>query len=140
MPARARNAVEESMKARTIRVIFLLMVSLSIGWALRADAQEDVRRVEDSFFQNQMRPAVTFVHDAHNEKAGIEECSTCHHVYEGGKLLPEESSEDRECSECHGAPGRDGHLRLAGVYHLRCRGCHQQQSAGPVQCSQCHRR
>jgi len=44
-------------------------------------AQEDVKKVDDSAFSHHIRPAVPFAHDAHNEKAGIEDCSTCHHDF-----------------------------------------------------------
>jgi hypothetical protein len=128
------------MKASTTAAAMLCWLLLPLAWMLTAEAQDEVRIVEDSAFETRLRPPVPFLHDAHNDKAGIEECSVCHHVYEGGRRLEDESSEDRECSECHGAPGRSGRLQLATVYHQRCKGCHEQSSAGPVQCSECHPR
>jgi hypothetical protein len=118
----------------------LVSLLLSLGVFFPASAQEDVEFVEDSAFENPMRPPVPFRHDAHNEGAGIEECTVCHHVYQDGKPSADESSEDQECSACH-AKGREGdRMALATIYHQRCKGCHQQTQAGPVQCSECHPR
>jgi hypothetical protein len=86
-----------------------------------------------------MRPSPAFAHDEHNEKAGIEDCIECHHVYdEDGNRLEDESSEDQECSECHGAEGDEYPMDLVRHYHLNCRGCHQAEKAGPVACGECH--
>jgi hypothetical protein len=35
----------------------------------------------------------------------IEDCNECHHVYEDGEKLEDESSEDSSCSECHEEKG-----------------------------------
>jgi hypothetical protein len=84
------------------------------------------------------RPPVVFQHDEHNELAQIEDCSECHHVYEDGKKLEDESSEDQSCSECHAenASGRQPGLRKA--FHLNCKGCHLENNKGPIMCGQCH--
>lgn len=100
-------------------------------------AQEDVKKVEDSAFKHQMRPAVPFVHEAHNEKAGIEDCSTCHHVFQNGKKLEGGSSEGRQCSECHMAKGSNS-MDLIKAYHDQCKGCHMAKGKGPVTCAECH--
>jgi hypothetical protein len=100
-------------------------------------SQDDVSSVEDSAFTKKMRPGVPFQHEAHNEKAGIEDCAVCHHVFENGKLVEGATSEDKECSECHLSGNRDT-LDLIIVYHQRCRGCHLEAKSGPILCSQCH--
>jgi len=86
------------------------------------------------------RPVAVFDHDAHNEKAGIDNCAVCHHVYEKGKLVPGESSEDKACSDCHtrNSQGHQPGLRMA--YHNLCGGCHKEKAKGPVACGQCHKR
>ena len=106
-----------------------------------ARSQEDITQVQDPAFSRTLRPAVPFEHDAHNEKAGIEACNVCHHVVEDGKVVEDESSEGTACSECH-AGGETGGLQLPVVraYHLRCRGCHMENQAGPILCSECHPR
>ncbi|MBW2367801.1 MAG: cytochrome c3 family protein [Deltaproteobacteria bacterium] len=94
--------------------------------------------VDDSAFAERMRPRVAFYHEDHNEKAELEDCATCHHLYEDGLLVEDESSEDMECSACHGKPEDKHQLSLVSIYHKQCKGCHLEQKAGPVMCSECH--
>ena len=117
-------------------ILFIgVLAGMLILAAFTAYSQEDVEFVEDSGFSSSMRPKPAFAHDDHNEKAGIEECIECHHVYdEAGNLVEDESSEDQECSECHGAEGDEFPMDLVRHYHLNCRGCHQSEKAGPVTC------
>ena len=122
---------------KNILFIGVLVGVLALA-ALTAYSQEDIEFVEDSGFASSMRPKPAFMHDEHNEKAGIEECNECHHVYEDGKLLEDESSEDQACSECHGAEGDEFPMELVRRYHLNCRGCHMEKQAGPVACGECH--
>ena len=104
-----------------------------------AHAQEDMEFVDPGVFDNHRRPPSVFVHDEHNEAAGIEECNECHHVYEDGQLLEDESSEDYRCAECHEQDGGDN-LPLMKAYHTNCKGCHIQAKKGPVMCGDCHRK
>jgi len=113
---------------------------ISFLLTLPAFAQEDMVVVEGDSFEDQRRPPSVFRHDSHNETAGIEECNECHHVYENGERLADESSEDQRCSDCHTekASGRQPGLRKA--FHLNCKGCHQTKKQGPVMCGECHAR
>jgi len=52
-------------------------------------------------------------------------------------LLEDETSEDSECSECHG-DGSARNLDLVVKFHSRCKGCHEEEGSGPVVCSECH--
>lgn len=116
--------------------VFMGVIALAV---LTAYSQDDIEVVDDSGFASTMRPLPAFVHDEHNEKADIWDCNVCHHVYdEDGNLLEDESSEDQECSECHGAEGDAYPMDLVRRYHLNCKGCHQEQKAGPVACGECH--
>ncbi|MBW2408172.1 MAG: cytochrome c3 family protein, partial [Deltaproteobacteria bacterium] len=101
-------------------------------------SQEDMEIIDAVGFALKHRPPVVFQHDEHNELAQIEDCSECHHVYEDGKKLEDESSEDQSCSECHAenASGRQPGLRKA--FHLNCKGCHLENNKGPIMCGQCH--
>jgi len=117
---------------------WLIILAVLLLTAAPSYSQEDVTRVNDSGFSATVRPEVPFFHEDHNEKAEIEDCTACHHVYEEGELVEDESSEDMECSECHLSAGGGTAVGLAAVYHKRCRGCHQEQKAGPVLCSECH--
>lgn len=108
--------------------------------ALSGQAQEDVQYVADTGFYEKLRPPVYFPHEEHNERAEIYDCALCHHYYdENGVKVEDWTTEDMECSECH-LPKDGDSMKLATQYHLRCKGCHVQAKAGPVQCSECHRK
>ena len=123
----------------TKSVLILTLIGIVTLAGLTAYAQEDMEFVDDSGFASTMRPLPAFRHDEHNEKAGIEDCIECHHVYdEAGNRHDDESSEDQECSECHGAQGDEYPMELVRHYHMNCKGCHQAEKAGPVTCGTCH--
>ena len=126
------------MKKRTLTASIAITLVVLFLAVITASSQEYVKGVQDSGFKKLMRPTVPFAHDEHNEKAQIEECSTCHHVYEDGKLLEGESSQDSECSECHQSAGDRYALSLVKAYHGRCKGCHDEKQAGPIMCADCH--
>jgi hypothetical protein len=128
------------MEKRTLIIYTLIILLGCIVAVMSGYSQEDVTTVEDSAFENKMRPGVPFLHDQHNEQAEIYECSTCHHVYEDGKLVEYDSSEGQECSECHTIDKGDNPIPLVNIYHLQCKGCHQEKKAGPIMCSECHPR
>jgi hypothetical protein len=124
---------------QTKYVLILTLIGTIALAGLTAYAQEDIEFVDDSGFATNMRPLAAFKHDEHNEKAGIEDCIECHHVYDdAGNRLEDESSEDQECSECHGAEGDEYPMELVSRYHMNCKGCHQAEKAGPVTCGTCH--
>jgi hypothetical protein len=113
-------------------------LAVSVMVVAAAYTQEDMAYVKDSAFVVKTRAPVPFAHDEHNDNAGIEDCSICHHVYEDGQLVEGESSDDMECSECHMADAGSAPLDLVRVFHLNCKTCHLEQKAGPVQCAECH--
>jgi hypothetical protein len=125
------------MKPRLFATGFTLVLFILAIAVLSVYAQEDVTEVNDSVFNKRMRPAAVFLHDEHNEAAEIEDCAACHHVYEDGQRVEDESSEDMECSECH-ATGGGYPMEVVNVYHARCKGCHMEEKAGPVMCGECH--
>ena len=117
-----------------------VLVSIFFVWA---HAQDDVVTLEDSAFKDRQRPAAVFPHDEHNENAMIEECNVCHHVYEGGNKVADESSEGEECSGCHKVEGEAKSTPLMKAYHDMCKGCHlkrgdEGKKTGPVTCGECH--
>ncbi|MEW5734162.1 MAG: acidic tetraheme cytochrome c3 TmcA [Thermodesulfobacteriota bacterium] len=114
------------------------LVAACLWAACPAFAQDDMTRVSDPAFTQRTRPLPLFPHDLHNEQAGIGDCGACHHVYENGVKSETETSEDRMCSDCH-AKGNDTRL-LRKAFHDRCKGCHEQEKKGPVQCAECHRK
>ncbi len=131
--------MEKRVQTGVLFIIFIIAASIFFV-AFSGYSQEEVTTVEDSALVKKMRPSVPFAHDEHNEAAEIEDCNTCHHVFEDGKLIEDESSEDSECSECHGAEGEEFPMELVKTYHLRCKGCHLEKKAGPVLCAECHPR
>ena len=86
------------------------------------------------------RPPAVFRHDDHNETAEIEECNECHHVYENGEKVADESSEDQRCSDCHTEKTSGNQPGLRKAFHLNCKGCHQTKSrAGHVRRMSCEK-
>ena len=116
-----------------IAIIPFLMILPALG-------QEDMVVVEGDSFEVQRRPPAVFRHDDHNEAAEIEECNECHHVYENGERLADESSEDQRCADCHTEKAIDNQPGLRKAFHLNCKGCHQSKKQGPVMCGECHDR
>jgi hypothetical protein len=121
--------------------ITLIALSLLIGIVLAitsAWSQDDMTVVDNSAFDNPQRPPSVFVHDEHNETAGIDDCAECHHVYEDGKRVEDESSEGESCSDCHDLQGSGDQPSLIKAFHENCKGCHQEQGKGPIMCGECH--
>jgi len=126
------------MEKRTVMVYIVIILLVFSVAVISVFSQEDVSTVQDSAFKEKMRPPVRFLHDEHNETAEIEECNTCHHVYEEGEKAEDESSEDMECSECHALDDGKNPMSLVKIYHVRCKRCHQEKKAGPIMCGECH--
>ena len=119
----------------------LLFLTYTVTLALLicpASSQEDMEVIEDVGLQKKQRPPAVFRHDEHNEMAAIEECNECHHVYENGEKLEDESSEDQLCSECHKVNSPDDRPGLVKAFHLNCKGCHRTKKKGPIMCGECH--
>lgn len=128
------------MSGRNRFKIIGMLVAIALCFSLPALSQDDVETVRDSAFTKHRRPPAVFLHDDHNEAAGIDDCSVCHHVWEAGKKLEDETSEDRECSECHLTADARDTMPLVRIYHSQCKSCHLTQRKGPVMCGECHRR
>jgi hypothetical protein len=123
-----------------MKAIFALLLAIALVWGTAAPAQEGMQVVENDVFTAPRRPPAIFRHDAHNAAAAIEACNACHHVYENGQRVEDESSEDLRCSDCH-AEAADGAIPgLMDAFHRNCKGCHAQQGQGPLMCGECHQR
>ena len=119
----------------------LIAAVVAILSAAGVSSQENLKALRPDAFPKAQRPPVVFVHDAHNEKADLDACNECHHVYsDDGQRVPDESSEDRSCSECHGLQDEGRKPGLMKAFHLNCKGCHLQRNRGPVMCGECHSR
>ena len=123
------------MKKCSVYLIAAVMASLFIF--VSAYSQEDMTIVENDIFDNPQREPSLFKHDDHNEAAGLEDCSECHHVYEDGNKL-DDSSEDQSCSECHEKETSGNTPALMKAFHMNCKGCHLEKSQGPIMCGECH--
>jgi len=124
------------MKTRPLVAVAMVVALL---WVVApAICQEDMKVVDATAFGQPQRPGSVFIHDAHNAKAAIEECSECHHVYKDGKKVDGESSEDRRCADCHKIKAQGGQPGLRLAFHRNCIGCHDAKQKGPVICGQCH--
>ena len=119
-------------------MFFLLLPALLVFLMLPAASQEELEVLEDQGFSKRQRPPAVFKHDEHNEKAEIEACNECHHIYENGEKLEDESSEDQPCSDCHSETETGDQPRLVRAFHLNCKGCHQSVEKGPIMCGECH--
>ena len=117
--------------------LILALVVLTITF-VSAHSEEEIPRMDNSVFENPKRTPSIFGHEDHNEVAGIEECNTCHHIFENGKKIKDETSEDQECSECHKMESSEETLPLRKAFHMRCKNCHITKKAGPVMCGECH--
>jgi hypothetical protein len=116
------------------------LAAVAVMSAAVVGSQENLTVLRSDAFPRPQRPPVAFAHDAHNEKAGIDACSECHHVYLDGKRVDDESSEDKACSDCHALGDSGRRPGLMKAYHLNCKGCHQARKQGPVMCGECHAR
>jgi len=119
-------------------LIILIIPVLWVFLVLPGLSQEEMEVIEDDGFLKRQRPPAVFKHDDHNELAEIETCNECHHIYDNGEKLEDESSEDQLCSECHTEKPSDNQPGLKKAFHLNCKGCHQAKKKGPIMCGQCH--
>ena len=119
--------------------LFLLAIVLFSGIAVISGySQEEMTNIDNSVFAKPMRTPSEFRHDEHNQAAELEECNECHHIYEDGKKLEDESSEDSKCSDCHEKKDSGNRLGLRKAYHTNCKGCHLEKWKGPIMCGECH--
>ncbi|MCG8687231.1 MAG: cytochrome c family protein [Desulfobacterales bacterium] len=128
------------MKTKILILAFILSV-LGAWTAISSQdsGSEELIRMDTSAFDTLRRPAAVFDHDTHNETAELEDCAICHHVWEDGKLIEDESSEDSPCSECHGLKSSpENSMALANAFHTQCRACHIDKGKGPLLCGECH--
>ncbi|BBD08174.1 acidic tetraheme cytochrome c3 TmcA [Desulfovibrio ferrophilus] len=126
------------MNVKRIVPHLIVVLLVAFVWLPTALSQDDIVELKSDAFMKHTRPAAVFMHDAHNEKAGLEDCFRCHHLYEDGKLVPEEDSAGTACADCHALKKQGGQPGLMTAYHKQCKGCHVEQDKGPLACGQCH--
>ena len=75
---------------------------------------------------------IMFDHKEHTSESGYDiGCSDCHHNIE------EEGERPPACGECHEVDGEDP-VKRSEAFHMNCIACHEEEEAGPVECSGCH--
>jgi hypothetical protein len=84
----------DKMMTKQLKLILMTLALFGI-LLIPAFSQEDMEVVDNEGFSKKQRPPAVFRHDEHNEKSEIEDCSECHHIYENGEKLEDESSEDQ---------------------------------------------
>ena len=107
--------------------------------AAPALAQQDMTHVPTEAFKKLTRPPAAFAHDTHNEKAGLADCTACHHGEKDGKRDPASDTAGSPCSDCHSVAAKPGKTPLERAYHRQCMDCHLTQKKGPVTCGDCHK-
>ncbi|WP_461210221.1 acidic tetraheme cytochrome c3 TmcA [Desulfocurvus sp. DL9XJH121] len=125
------------MKAKTI-ITLVLAGLLTMLFMAAAQSQDEMTEIKSDAFAAHSRAAAVFKHDEHNEKAGLEDCAACHHVYTDGKLAEGEDSAGTACAECHTLKAQGSQPGLMTAYHKQCKGCHETEGKGPLACGQCH--
>ena len=112
---------------------------LCLGLPPAFSSQEDITQVRSEALKPHTRPAALSRHDEHNEKAGIDDCATCHHGKDkNGKRDMADMTAGTDCVECHAVSPAKGQTSLRRAFHLQCMGCHQERKQGPLYCTGCH--
>ena len=126
--------------ATFIFLSLLILPSLVLGQESELTLGDPPMHAQD---KNQ-RPAVLFPHENHMD---VLECLDCHHDYENGENVLDESDLEEEspaarCDSCHDFYSPSA---LRSVFHSQCIGCHRKarikgEAAGPELCGECHRK
>jgi len=142
MKARRSLPVAAAQLAVLLATLAAALLLLLLPPVATAPAQEDMTTLAPEALAPHSRPAASFVHDTHNEKAKIEDCGVCHHgtTEDGHRDPAAPSSEGTPCADCHAADNgsRGKGTPLERAYHRQCMGCHKQQAKGPTACGGCH--
>lgn len=128
---------------RHFRLLTLLIPLLVLFGVSMTFGQEDELTLDNAdAYVKKNRAAVTFPHEVHMNDI---ECLTCHHEYEDGENVLDESTleegnPDIRCSACHTA---DADITIKQAYHRQCMGCHRNlrkagDATGPELCGECH--
>jgi hypothetical protein len=132
---------ENKMKLKLTILSMMICLGMLSSGLCQEDAELFRMDVSAEAFDTLRRPVAVFDHDEHNYAAEIDDCAICHHVWEDGKRVADESSEDMPCADCHTVKaGADNPVSLVNAYHTQCRSCHIEQGKGPLLCGQCHKK
>lgn len=135
------------MTKHLIRLVLLLgagMIALMVGPLSADDMPEDIL-IENEGYKPDRKGPVNFPHLSHAEDYEIE-CRECHHVYEDGENVWDESEPVQKCSKCHSPIENQGKIKkLKIAFHRNCKNCHRKvtkeglsEDAPYRKCSDCH--
>lgn len=142
------NRFLNSATFRAMARPFVFGPALIFGIAL-ACAPHVLSQPEDIFIENgadglkRSRPGVTFPHELHMDSI---DCLDCHHDYQDGENLLDDSELEEDgsaaCSACH---SKSATIDLKTAYHRQCIKCHrtwnrESDGALPITCRDCHPR
>ncbi len=120
--------------------VFAALMGVLVLGVSTAVPQEDMKTVAPEALKPLTRPAASFVHDKHNEKAKLEDCAVCHHGEDAdGRLDKEDMSAGIPCVDCHAVDAKED-TPLQRAYHQQCIRCHVENKLGPTYCGGCHKR
>jgi hypothetical protein len=117
----------------------LIWIALAVGLVWAAPALSGTSPINVKAFKTMQRSMALFDHDAHNEKAKLDNCGDCHHGGKDGKIDKTATTEGQPCADCHTESGGKGVTSLKNAYHRQCVACHEAKSKGPLVCGECHR-
>jgi len=123
------------------RVCFVA-VCFAVAFVFLSSADADN---QEKVFADRQRPSVNFLDEMHDTHMESYECLDCHHRYENGENVLDESeleegNQDIQCAACHHSEAETG---LRAAFHTQCIGCHeklncQEGSSLPILCGECH--
>jgi hypothetical protein len=133
----------KGMRNRYDSMILLIAVILFLAANGLMAQPDSITLNHPEIFKKRQRPPVAFPHTRHME--GELTCKDCHHQYENGENVLDESAlhegnEGIKCSECHDVRGR---IDLQRAFHYQCISCHkknerEKKKTGPRFCGECH--
>ena len=136
-----RTVRKRPMRTQSMIPGLVLFLVLCHGSILLAQS-EVIMLDHQEMFEKKHYPPVPFPHELHMESIG---CLDCHHDYQDGKnvldeSLLEEGNPSAQCVTCHRL---EICCDVQKAYHGLCMGCHLRAAAkgnpsGPRMCAGCH--
>jgi hypothetical protein len=123
------NGKKEANFALALAVILLLVAVVGYAGYPVKKPESPLRIMFKSISGN-----VLFDHKEHtSDEAYGFKCKDCHHEIE------KEGEKPSRCGDCHKAEEGEGMGPLRpDAFHQQCKGCHEDQGMGPVNCTACH--
>ncbi|MCJ7500323.1 cytochrome C [bacterium] len=121
------------MKRKTVIILTLFAIVFG-SMALVAIANGGAPDVITIDKAQATKAPVVFPHKAHSD---VNDCVVCHHTATG-------KDDAKSCFECHGKDPKANDPSVSSAkenpFHIRCKGCHNEQKKGPTKCGECHKK